>query len=85
MKLFRKVKATLAARAANDSGGDRTSKLGDNCFMYEISSMEHTGSSYMSPGVVERLEHPEHGRFLSYEEAEKFADRIGDNYFAWPA
>jgi hypothetical protein len=46
---------------------------------WEISSMEFT-----APLTVERIGHPERGRFPSYEEAKKHAEGIAENYFPWP-
>jgi hypothetical protein len=53
---------------------------------YEISSMETKGvfTERDANFVTERVGHPEHGRFPSYEKAKLIADRIGDNYFPWP-
>lgn len=46
---------------------------------WQISSMEFTRGI-----IIERVAHPEHGAFLSYEEAAERANSIGENYFPWP-
>jgi hypothetical protein len=50
----------------------------ENCVMWEISSMENTVGI-----IIERVHHPELGRFASEDEARKRATEVGDNYLPW--
>lgn len=46
--------------------------------MWEISSMENTHGI-----VIERVHHPELGRFTNEAEAREVATETGENYFPW--
>jgi hypothetical protein len=46
---------------------------------WQISSMEFTKGI-----IVERVAHPDRGKFPDYDDAKEVAEKIGDNYFPWP-
>jgi len=58
--------------------GYRKSDQGVEQAMWEISSMENTHGI-----VIERVHHPELGRFTSEAEAREVATETGENYFPW--